>query len=282
MNNRIILIGSTGFLGKNIANNFKKNLVKFNSKNLNLKKIHNIKKVATKFKNSTIIYAAGMKRTRGDNFQNFNLNLKLFNNLFGFFFENKPKKLIFLSSAEVYGFYKGKKKINENTNLKPATMYSKSKMIQENIIKFFAPKIGYNYIILRLPGVYGKDIENQNIISKLVGALNKKKYFELKTSGNELRDYIYVNDVAKIIYKLTKKKLNNLILNLATGKSFKILQIIKYIEKNFKKKINIKKIINKKNEEYNLKYSNNRFNKILPNYNFQCLDKFDFKKEFQK
>ena len=116
MSQRYILIGSTGFIGRSIQNNFKKKLIKFNSKNFNLNNLSKIKKHAKKFKNSTIIYAAGLKRTRGDNFKNFYTNLNLFNNLFEFFFENTPKKIIFLSSAEVYGHYKGKKELMKILN----------------------------------------------------------------------------------------------------------------------------------------------------------------------
>ena len=99
MNSKIILIGSTGFIGKSIFNNLGKKVVSYSSKSLNLLKKKCIKKKSKSFKNSTIIYAAGIKRTRGDSSENFFKNLVLFSNLFSFFFKNKPKKIIFLSSA---------------------------------------------------------------------------------------------------------------------------------------------------------------------------------------
>ncbi len=281
MVSKIILIGSTGFIGKSIVKNFKGKITKFNSKNLDLSNKATIERKAKNFKNSTIIYAAGLKRTRGDTFENFNKNLILFNNLFSCFAKNKPKKIIFLSSAEVYGYYKGKKKIDESSMLRPVTIYSMAKIIQEKIIKFFASRLGYQYLILRIPGVYGKDSENQSIVSKLVAALNKNYSFKLTTSGNELRDYIYVDDIGKIIFKLSKLRLKNLTINLSTGKSFKILEIIKFIENNFKKKIYFhKKRFTKKNE-YNLIYNNSLLKRYIPNYNFQLLDSFDYKGEFR-
>ncbi len=278
--NTAILIGSTGFIGKSIVKNFNKKLIKFNSKNLNLLKKSSINKHAKKFKNSTIIYAAGIKRTRGDTFQNFNKNIFIFNNLFSFFFKNRPKKIIFLSSAEVYGKYKGKKKINEKTPINPFTLYSLSKIIQEKTIKFFSDKVGYEYIILRLPGIYGRDKEEQSIVSKIVAAIIKKKTFKLNTSGNELRDYIYVNDVGKIVFELSKKKIRNLTINLATGKSLKITEIIKIIQMKLKKNIQLQKTNFKDKIEYDLIYKNNLLKSLLPNFRFKYLKDFDFKKEF--
>ena len=282
MNKKIILIGCTGFIGKSIFNNFGNKLVSYSSKNLNLLKKKSIKKKSKNFKNSTIIYAAGIKRTRGDNSENFFKNLVLFNNLFSFFFKNKPKKIIFLSSAEVYGYYNGKKKISEKTTLEPVTQYSMSKIIQEETIKFFSKKLGYEYIILRIPGVYGFDEENQNIISKLILSLNKGKIFKLNTSGNELRDYVYVNDIGKFLSYVIKKNIKNLTINFATGKSHKIKNIIKMIEKNYNKKLNIKHSFKKKFYEYSLSFNNKLIRKKISNFNFTSLNNFDFKEEFSK
>ena len=282
MNSKIILIGCTGFIGKSIFNNLGKKIVSYSSKNLNLLKKKSIKEKSKNFKNSTIIYAAGIKRTRGDSSENFFKNLVLFNNLFSFFFKNKPKKIIFLSSAEVYGNYNEKKKISEKTTLEPVTQYSMSKIIQEETIKFFSKKLGYEYIILRIPGVYGFDEENQNIISKLILSLNKRKTFKLNTSGNELRDYVYVNDIGKFLSYIIKKNIKNLTINFATGKSYKIKSIIKMIEKNYNKKLNIKHSFKKKFYEYSLSFNNKLIRKKISNFNFTSLNNFDFKEEFSK
>ena len=95
MNSKIILIGCTGFIGKSIFNNLGKKVVSYSSKNLNLLKKKCIKKKSRNFKNSTIIYAAGIKRTRGDSSENFFRNLVLFSNLFSFFLKIGLKKSFF-------------------------------------------------------------------------------------------------------------------------------------------------------------------------------------------
>ena len=154
------------------------------------------------------------------------------------------------------------------------------KILQEKIIRFFSEKLGFNYLILRLPGVYGKDPENQNIISKMISAKNKKSFFKLNTSGNELRDYVYVNDIGKIINELTIKNTKSSIVNISSGKSFKINEIKNFIEKNLNKKIYFKKVKQKNITEYNLIYDNKKLKTFLPKFKFKYLNSFNFQKEF--
>ena len=44
----IILFGSTGFIGKSISKKINKNIINYNSKNLNLENLKQIKKIAKK------------------------------------------------------------------------------------------------------------------------------------------------------------------------------------------------------------------------------------------
>ena len=277
----IILFGSTGFIGKSIRKKINKNIINYNSKNLNLENLKQIKKIAKNFKNSIVIYAAGIKRTKGDNFENFKKNLIIFNNLFQSFFTYTPKKIIFLSSIEVYGEYIGLAKIDEKTKLSPYTNYSLVKIFQEEIIKFFSKKLGYDYAILRLPGVFGNEKKNENIISKLVKSQNKKNKFILNTSGKEKRDYLYVEDISKFIIKLLRKKLNKITLNVVSGNSISINELIKIIEKNFKKKLFIERKISNTIKEYNLEFDNSLIKKKFKSFKFSNIQTLNLKKIFE-
>ena len=132
-----------------------------------------------------------------------------------------------------------------------------------------------------MPGIYGRDIEDSSIINKLVKSLDNKHPFKLNSSGNELRDYVFVKDVANFIYEIINNNFKNFIVNIATGESYKINEIIKFIEIDFKKKLNI--VRSKKqslNKEYNLKFDNKLIKKLLPKFQFVKLNQFNYKKEF--
>ncbi|MCL5102360.1 MAG: NAD(P)-dependent oxidoreductase [Candidatus Marsarchaeota archaeon] len=68
----------------------------------------------------------------------------------------KPMHLIYASTVSVYGYKRPKEKLTESSELKPASPYSESKMMAEQVIKSFAdsnPMI--NYTVLRFGTFYG-------------------------------------------------------------------------------------------------------------------------------
>ena len=112
---KLILIGYTGFVGKAIffSSKFEKKfkIYGYNSKNFNLefnKKIN--KNLKNKIKNSILIFTAGKHRIYGDSKKLQKYNEKIFKNLLKILITNKPKKIIFLSTVEVYGKPKKSKK----------------------------------------------------------------------------------------------------------------------------------------------------------------------------
>ena len=71
------------------------------------------------------------------------------------------KKLIYFSSAKVYGEPSFNNNIYyENSKLMPKTDYGKEKAITEEIIRTYSQKSGLNYIIYRMPMVYGPNMES--------------------------------------------------------------------------------------------------------------------------
>ncbi len=100
-----------------------------------------------------------------------------------------------------------------------------------------------------LPNLYGPhdNFKNENshfiasIIKKIFNAKKAgKKILTLWGSGNEVRDTLYVTDVAKAIEKIlfTKKKVE--VLNVSNSREMKIKQYVNYVQKIFRSKIKIK------------------------------------------
>ena len=128
------------------------------------------------------------------------------------------KRIIFFSTSDIYKNQKTKINLKENLeiNIKKISHYAKSKYKCENFLK----KLNHNdhpfeKIILRLPGIIGRD-NHDNFISNLVNdiLLNKKlSYF----GGENLFNNIYhIDSLVKVVKKLIKK---------GTGKNFEIINI---------------------------------------------------------
>lgn len=170
--------------------------------------------------------------------------------------EANVKYFIFSSTCAVYGETK-KNKIKENEDKKPTSIYGMTKLAGENLIKFYASKNKFQYAILRYFNVMGADVKLRtgpvkntghlfgNIINSYLNNKMKISIFgtNYKTKdGTAIRDYIDVQDIAKIhlyAYKKIKKNKKSYEINCGIGNGFSVLKIIKSFEKIIKKKFTI-------------------------------------------
>ena len=150
------------------------------------------------------------------------------------------KNLVFSSTEAVYK--DGQYKVNENSIIKPKSVYGKTKIKAEKIIKQFCKRNKINYCILRYFNIAGSSPSGK------IGLINKsdhlfknfsreiiKKRPVLKIYGNNydtkdgscIRDFIHVSDIAEIHYKVLEKindSNNSKILNCGYNKGISILR----------------------------------------------------------
>jgi nucleoside-diphosphate-sugar epimerase len=118
--------------------------------------------------------------------------------------------------------------------------YSLSKIISEQLICLYRDYYSVNSVILRPFNVYGYGQSKRFLISNIINCILKKKEIEI-SDFNISRDYIYIDDILTAIFKSVYVKKKKLVLNIGSGKSFKIVEVIKIIEGFVKKKLIIKK-----------------------------------------
>ena len=146
---------------------------------------------------------------------------------------NKKKIFIHISTCAVYGPIEIKK-IDENTQPKPANLYSISKLDGENLIKQNLNK-KINLIIIRSSQVIGFGLNNTPL-KKLNYAI-KKNFFFYMQNQTAIFSYIFIEDLIRIIIKLIKKKnIVNNVFNVSNFISFKELVDINKNHLNIKKK----------------------------------------------
>ena len=209
---KILIFGSSGFLGKKLVRllSKKKNLIIFRALR-NKKNIDNKNSFFCDLKNNISI-----KNVLNNLFPDIIVNLgsevsfKKNNNMFSVnavapkiianYCSLNYKYYIHASSIAVNGFRN--KFYSNKTAYNPDTSYGKSKLIGDfNIIKS-----GCFYSLLRFPGIYGfKGPDHLGINVSIKNALNNKKPV-LLGSGSAKRNYIFVEDAAKVIVNLIKKK----------------------------------------------------------------------------
>ena len=174
-------------------------------------------------------------------------------NLIDLMIKYKIKKIIFSSTASVYGEPK-KVPIYETNKCLPISIYGKTKLLSENYIKKKS-KYNFKYIIFRYFNVAGSIYksnlgETKNPPEHLIPIIFKKvlenKRFNIfnkfrTKDGTGIRDYLHVIDVCIAHIKGLKYLNNNQseIFNLGSKKGLSTLSIVKKIQKLINKKISI-------------------------------------------
>ena len=190
--------------------------------------------------------------------------------------KKKKTKIIFVSSASVYG-NNNFKKLTENTKVKPVSFYAKNKFLAEKLCLDYYKKYKINILIIRGTTIFGPGLKKQFIHDACI-KINKNKNIFFGT-GNEIRDYVYIDDFCDLMNRILKKGFKDFkIINVGTGKGTKIRDIIHFIKKKFKVKItpkfnkfgrdeNPKRIVvdNKKAKKFNW-YPKIKFYDGLENY----------------
>ena len=171
-------------------------------------------------------------------------------------FQNNLNKVIFSSSAAVYGNPK-KDKVIESDELNPLSPYADSKLMLENYLIDQSKNVNVKYIILRYFNVAGADQKMRTgLISKFSTHLIKvasevatKKRNKLVINGDDyntpdgtpIRDYIHVSDLADIHLKSLEyllKDNQSEIFNCGYGKGYSIKEVVNCLNNLLETNIN--------------------------------------------
>lgn len=251
---KILLIGASSLIGKNIIKYFpKKKIYSLYNKNkpkikkanvkykkLNLTSVNEIKKFKDYDFDGIIdcgwIGVYGSLRNNKIQKKNrlYTINLiKLINKIL---IKNKIKFFISFGSQAEYG--PKLNPISERTQLNPKTLYGREKNTKCKILSKFCTNNNIRFVWLRIFSCYGDYEKKDWLIPYTIRnmLLNKTLKF---TTGNQKWDYLHVRDiVAATFISCVNKKVSG-IFNLSSNKSTKVKSIIIKLKKftNYKKKL---------------------------------------------
>ena len=183
------------------------------------------------------------------------------------------KNIFYASSSSVYGDSK-KFPVKENFDLKPKNFYGFSKKTNEEMAEIYSRYYGIKTIGLRFFTVFGPWGRPDLVINKLIDSFFKNKIFYLNNFGKHVRDFTYIDDVIKIILKLSINNKNVKdceIFNICGSQPVSLLYLIKL----FKKKVGKPKIIKRafqKGDILKSYGSNRKLNKVLGKLKFTNFD----------
>ena len=217
-----------------------------------------------------------------DNFYNNNIRIvtNLLNDLKRYQDKKNKIKFIHISTDEVFGSLKLKDNIfNEYSTYNPLNPYSASKASCDLIIKSHFNTYGLNFLIIHLSNNFGPFQNIEKLIPYSLFNIIHNKKIPIYGKGNNVRDWLFVKDTAKILFKLLNSNLSG---NICIGgdNEIKNLDLIKTIissynditNSNLKINRSIKYVSDRPGHDFRYALSNDKLKKYFlwdPSKNFE-------------
>ena len=179
----------------------------------------------------------------------------------------KIKKIFYTSSSSVYIF---SKELNHDfIDHKNRRLQAAYKLAAENLITNYSLRNKIKYYVMRVFNTYGNSCDKFSFIEKIIYSKNKRKKIVLNNGGLAYRDFIHIDDVSNIYNNFIKKNFKSGFYDVGSGRGYKILDIINFV--NFKKNLIIKrKLLERKYSIANL----NKLKKINRGNKIKKLDEY--------
>jgi UDP-glucose 4-epimerase len=247
--NRVLVTGGSGFIGHKVV----ENLIRFGSQALSLDVISSslnchancivadvmdlptIDRILSEYDCGSIIHLVGLPHIGSchkDPYTSFRLNVLSVQNILEAMRKNDTKKIVFASSAAVYG-YSSVVPIKETDIASPNTIYGYHKLIAEETIKSYCNSYGLSFVILRLFNVYGGDPgSGKDVISLIIKAALNGDSFHVN-GPKKFRDFVDVDGVAEVFVKAAINNVLNKVVNVGTGKSLTLQEMAEIARTTF-------------------------------------------------
>ena len=267
---KILVTGSSGFIGKKIVKRLDKLKVITDSNNSERIDLQN-KEQVMKLDSADIVIHLGGKTPQNELkwSEYFDNNVIGTLNVLEYCIQKKVKKMIYVSSY-VYGDPKYCP-IDENHPINPHNAYTESKYLGERLCEFYCNRSDLNLIILRPFNIFGESMREGFLITNLINSVKTGKKLTI-VNKNSKRDFLHVDDFVDLIVKLIDYDFKFEVFNVGAGISYSFEDIIKKIERITSQKINADY---EENKEIFIDEITSDISKIKNKTNWQPRIKFD-------
>lgn len=147
--------------------------------------------------------------------------------------QNSLYRYIHLGSSDEYGSSPAPQ--TETMREQPFTEYSYAKTAATHYLQAIGRAQGFPAVILRLFLVYGPNLPSNRFLGYLVSELIQDHTVYL-SPGHQLRDFLYIDDLARLIGLLTERPVDpGALYNIGSGNPLTILQMATMVHKTIRK-----------------------------------------------
>ena len=235
---RLVVVGARGFIARTLvpalAMRFPgAELNALSSAELDLTEAGSYQRFAAHLDDETVVVVcAGLTRQHGDDLATFSANVAIATSISRALAARPPHRVIYLSSAAVYGEEVHNLAIDESTPQRATSYYGLAKLASEWLIARACRDNGRTTcLMVRPPLVYGPAEESPGYgPGGFVSAALLGQTITLWGDGTELRDFIYVDDLVEILGRLVQSNATG-VLNVATGSSTSFVALLDMVRR---------------------------------------------------
>ncbi len=151
--------------------------------------------------------------------------------------DSNVKQIVYASSSSIYGDSE-QLPTPEDATPRPNSPYGATKLAGESLCRVYGKNFGVPVVILRYFSVYGPRQRPDMAFNRFIGRISRGLKIEVLGSGNQARDFTYVSDIVSGTVGACDAPVGS-VLNVGAGKSVKLRDAIRIIERHIGKKAHI-------------------------------------------
>lgn len=229
---RILITGSTGFVGKHLVAALKSHDVAGFDKS-NGDDVTDFNAIMTRvanFKPDVIVHLAAQAivgSAEQSPMDTFETNIMGTANVLEIA-RKEGIRIVIVSTDKVYGYQPSMLPYTENTYLEPVGTYDTSKacadLLAQNYIRVYKAPV----IIVRPCNIYGYDRNLSRLIPEIVTKGLRNERILLRSDGTQVREYIFIDDLIDAYVKLIEgfDTHKGQIFNIGSGDSMSVIEVI--------------------------------------------------------
>jgi len=193
------------------------------------------------------------------------------------------ERFVQISTDEVYGDMKTVKKYgaSEDHILKPSSFYSSTKASAEMLVMSAYKTYGVPYLITRSCNNFGPNQHEEKFLPTLFKSVYEGKKVPVYGDGQQVREWMHVDDNVRIIHALMNSNGSEDIVNIGSNFRYTNMEIVEMVADALGKKVKVKHVKDRQGHDKVYHLDCDYLEERIGEYLFLCIEGF-FKDEVRR